>query len=299
MEEQIYKVAIIGAGPAGIAAAIQLNKYGIKPLILEKKCIGGMLQQAFWVENYPGFPKGISGAKLTSIFTEQLLKNNQVTYEEVIDVKFSDNIFFIQTNQNLYKSHKLILATGTVSKPHHYSYKIPPEAIDLIKFDISDLIGMSSKRIAIIGGGDLGFDFAVTLSKKNSVILFNKNTKPGCNISLIEEYEKRKKKIRYFNNSWINKIDYDAAATELMLQTEIINRKKIFTVNYLIFAIGRWPNLDLLKNFEGKSIHYLKEADRLAIIGDAQGKRNRQTGISIGDGLEAAMRFYCNSRISK
>ena len=65
---KVEGVTIIGAGPAGIAAAIQLKRYGITPLLLEKNMLGGLLRNANLVENYPGFPVGISGLHLTSLF---------------------------------------------------------------------------------------------------------------------------------------------------------------------------------------------------------------------------------------
>ncbi len=69
-------VCVIGAGPSGIAAAIQLKRYNISPLILEMNRIGGLLNNANLIENYPGFPDGISGEKLCMLFNEQFNKCN-------------------------------------------------------------------------------------------------------------------------------------------------------------------------------------------------------------------------------
>ena len=55
------EVIIVGAGPAGLATALQLERYGIKPLVVEKEHLGGLLHNANLVENYPGFPGGIPG----------------------------------------------------------------------------------------------------------------------------------------------------------------------------------------------------------------------------------------------
>ena len=63
-------VLIVGAGPAGLAAALQLKRYGIDATLIERGRVGGLLNNANLVENYPGFPGGISGANLIELFSE-------------------------------------------------------------------------------------------------------------------------------------------------------------------------------------------------------------------------------------
>ena len=80
---RVEEVIIIGAGPAGIAAAIQLKRFGIKALIFEKDRIGGLLRNANRIENYPGFPEGISGIR----FVERL--EERVGGEKIVDHSLS------------------------------------------------------------------------------------------------------------------------------------------------------------------------------------------------------------------
>ena len=68
---KIEDILIIGAGPAGLATGIQLQRYGLNPLILERDQPGGLLRNANWVENYPGFPQGISGLDLVNRMLQQ------------------------------------------------------------------------------------------------------------------------------------------------------------------------------------------------------------------------------------
>ena len=68
---KIESVAIIGAGPAGLSTALQLKRQGIKAVLFERDKVGGLLRNANLVENYPGFPGGLSGPKLVSLFEQQ------------------------------------------------------------------------------------------------------------------------------------------------------------------------------------------------------------------------------------
>ena len=72
MKPAVYDTLIVGGGPAGIAAAIQLKRSGFKVLILEKNKLGGLLRNANLVENYPGFPGGLSGKSWSGCFAGTL-----------------------------------------------------------------------------------------------------------------------------------------------------------------------------------------------------------------------------------
>src|SRR4030067_3593524 len=96
----IEDVIIIGGGPAGIAAAIQLKRYGLNPLIFERGALGGLLRNANLVENYPGFPGGISGMKLVGLLEQQARDFAlRVTYAAVIRVDRAAGSFQVKTRQ--------------------------------------------------------------------------------------------------------------------------------------------------------------------------------------------------------
>jgi len=110
-------VAIIGAGPGGIAAAIQLQRYGLRPMLLEKDRIGGLLVNAHWVENYPGFPQGISGIDLARLFQTQLEEiGATVSFEEVRRLDCEDG-FVIQTSKQVLTYRNFLFPEASTTIP--------------------------------------------------------------------------------------------------------------------------------------------------------------------------------------
>ncbi|MCP5108408.1 MAG: NAD(P)/FAD-dependent oxidoreductase, partial [bacterium] len=109
-------VAIIGAGPAGIAAAVQLKRYGIKCLLFEKDRPGGLLKNAHRVENYPGFPRGITGPQLAELLREHLeVFRITPVIEAVEGLEYweTENCYLITTGESVYQAKIVVSACGT------------------------------------------------------------------------------------------------------------------------------------------------------------------------------------------
>ncbi len=278
-------ISIIGAGPSGIAAALQLNLFGLKPLIFERNKIGGLLRNAFQVNNYPGFKNRISGIRLANNFRKQLLINNKVIFEDITLVQFNNNKFTLTTKNNTYDTDYLIAASGTIAKEN----RIIDVDEKLIFTEISSLLHKKSKKIAIVGAGDAAFDYALSLARKNDVSIFNRGTEIKCNEWLIKRF-KKSKTIKYFENYQLNKIE--KLTSSLLLNFQEVNECIELSYNYLIFAIGRQSNLFFLQNFKQDEIENLILKNRLHIIGDAANGNMRQTGIAVGDGIKAAMFIF-------
>ncbi|MGB9722124.1 MAG: NAD(P)/FAD-dependent oxidoreductase [bacterium] len=283
------RVAIIGAGPAGISCAIQLKRYKIDFLLFEKNESGGLLRNANWVENYPGFPEGTTGAKLVDIFIRQMVFNHiRPVKEEVKFVEHKNNDFIIKTDKNRYHAWILVIASGT--KPKELPIFIPERCRLRIFYEIVDLKNLRNKKIAIIGSGDGAFDYALNLGKKNKVFILNRKNRVKC-LPLLFERCKENENIKYYPLFDVCKIDYK---DKNLLVWSKSGEKMSF--DYLIIAIGREPNLDFLSDDIRKKQKSLEKDKILYIIGDAKNGIYRQTAIAVGDGIKAGMeigvRYY-------
>lgn len=276
-----HTVAIIGAGPAGISCAIQLKRYKIDYIIFEKDSPGGLLLNANLVENYPGFPEGIPGNKLVSLFCKQLKYHRiKPVRENVVFVDYK-NGFRIKTDKGTYQSDILVIASGT--KPKTLSIDVSKDIKPKIHYDIITLKKTKEKRIGIIGAGDAAFDYALNISRKNKVMILNRSKVHRCLPSLFERCMKNKN-IKYIVDFVLSKIEFKNK--NLILYSR---NKKTISVDLLLIAIGRKPNIDFLKDMDKRQIQRLENIKKLYMIGDVKNMIFRQTAIAMGDGIKAAM----------
>jgi len=282
------KVAIIGAGPSGIATAIQLKRYGIEPVIFEKGHIGGLLREANLVENYPGFPDGISGNALADRFVRHPEMNDiKVHAEEVIALDYSESTFQIQTEERLISSDIVVIATGT--RPRIFNAEITPGAEKYIYSGISSLRSVKNNKIAVIGAGDAAFDYALSLSEKNEVVILNRGETVRC-LPLLWKRVMEADKITYKENISVKKIREEKDGLKLLCFSPA--GEYYLHVQSLLPAIGREPNLDFICKNVRENIVPLQKSGVLHLIGDVNNGIYRQTAISAGDGIRAGMKIY-------
>jgi thioredoxin reductase len=286
---KVNDVVIIGAGPAGISTAIQLKRHGIEPILLEREEVGGLLKNANLIENYLGFPDGITGPEIIDLFKKQL-KNTRVNadIEKVLELDFSNDIFLIKTDQRTFSCSIVVIATGT--KPSRLSeIRFPENAADRIFYEINTLRNAANEKIAIIGSGDLAFDYALNLSIKNDVTILNRGEKAKC-LLLLWERAKRNEKISYIENTQVKKVDCLDGRLVLTCHNAVHDWKT--SVSYLVIAIGREPNLDFLSNRLRRNLDQLQNKKLLYQVGDVKNGICRQTASATGDGIKAAMEIY-------
>jgi len=282
------KISIIGAGPAGIAASIQLKRLGYMPQLFEKDIAGGLLWNANLIENYPGFPNGISGPDLIDLMVKQLKQLNiEIKQLQINHLSFEDGYFNLNSDRGNFDSEYVVIASGTKPKP--IGVKISEPVRKIIHQDIKRILNIIGKHIVIIGAGDAAFDHALNLSKKNRVSLINRGEKVRS-LQLLVDRTFANERIAYLSNTDVEGIDLfyrDDYKNEHLLQVHCINvrgEKSSIECDELVFAIGRDPQLDFMDR--------IVENDRCILVGDVKNGIFRQATIAIGDGIKAAMKIH-------
>ena len=284
---QTENVTIIGAGPGGIAAAIQLKRWGLKPLLLEKDHVGGLLVNANLVENYPGFPQGISGLQLVRLFQSQMERIGvTVTCDEVLQLDYDDG-FIVKTKEREFVSRFVMVASGTQPIPFD-GFEIVEEIADRVFYEVHSLVDLSGKRIAIIGAGDAAFDYSLNMFRKNEVTILNRSVKPKC-LPLLWERVAKESRISYYENTSI--VGMQSSGDGLILNYKNAQGDWELGVDYVIFAIGRKPQLDFLSPQLRERAAELEGEGLLYFVGDVKNDIFRQTSIAVGDGVRSAMKI--------
>ncbi|NHK32055.1 MAG: NAD(P)/FAD-dependent oxidoreductase [Asgard group archaeon] len=281
------EVIVIGAGPAGCATAIQLKRYEIDVLVFEKNQIGGLARNANFIENFPGFPKGITGEKFSSLLKEHINQQKiQVTKEEIKEIDWNDKskYFILKSSDKEYTCNYLVLAIGT--DPKKLKQKGVEKLLDKgrLFYEPVDIPEnqISEKSIVIIGGGDAAFDYALNLANKNyQVTIIHRRSSFSC-LPLLYERATNNNSIEIKPTTHVKKFEINENLVTLHL-----NNDEILTPNYILVAIGRKASkIDVHKNLKK-----LRKENRIYLVGDLISGLNRQISIASGQGLECAMRI--------
>ena len=290
----MYDIIIVGAGPAGLTAAIYASRANKKVLVLEALTYGGQIINTNIIDNYPVNP-GISGVEFAQKIYEQA-KNlgTEIKFEKVIDIK-KENILEVVTSKETYQTKSIILATGSDSR----KLKIEKED-ELLGKGISycatcDGAFYKNKDVAVVGGGITALKDALYLSDiTNKVYLIHRRDTFKTEEDIVDKV-KEKDNIEIIYNSNVTKL----IADETLKQIEITDNNNIITtleVSALFIAVGRIPengNFAKLINLDSNGYIIADEnchtnIEGIFAAGDNRVKGLRQLVTATSDGAIAA-----------
>lgn len=273
------EIGIVGAGPAGTACAVQLKRLGFSPVLFEGAEIGGTVRQASLVENYPGFPTGITGLDFADLLKNQIVEwSIPVIGNRVNEVDFKDGSFIFNTGGSPRRFRCVVIAAG--STPIELPSGIVGEDCgDLIFYDVLKALKQRPGVCAVIGGGDVAVDWAVTMAGISEVHLLHRKPEPSCLGLLLK---KASKVGVAFERAEL--LSLERAGDQLRINLD----SGTLQVDALLPAIGRVPVKILgegVLNWKNR----LVASGRLHLVGDFVNGRMRQVAIAAGDGLRAAL----------
>ena len=283
-----HDVAIVGAGPAGVAAAVQLVRHGITPTVFEKEAVGGLLRNAWLVENCPGFAEGLPGRELTQLLARQLASSGvSPVREEVTSLDRVDGAFVVRTDNGDRRFRRVVVASGT--RPRDITdIEIEAGAEDLVVREVWPLDGTSAARVAVVGGGDAALDHALALAAANTVTLLMRGDAPSS-IPPLVEHVRDCRDIELLAGTRLLSVAR-AAGGGLKLACRTGESEVEIAVDHLVVAIGRVPETGFLSDTVVGLSRSLEERSELMFAGDVKSGIFRQAAIASGQGTEVAMR---------
>ncbi len=271
-----YELIIVGAGPAGLSAALIGGYYGLKTLVIESASAGGALTNKYpWkiVENYLGF-RGMTGLEIAKRMVEHAKSSSAEIKENetVMDIK-KEGGFRVITNKSEYKSKSIILAIG-LGIPQKLGIK--NEDIDGVIYSVSNPMSYKSKGVVVIGGGDSAIESAVELQKfgANVRIMHRK-----WEFRASEENTKKiiQSGIRIFYNTEVREIYGDKKVKGVVLIDKETGKEGKLDTDVILVSIGTSSNKEFLQKMG------VKTNERGNVIVDELGRTNIQGIFAAGD----------------
>ena len=315
--EKVNKVIIIGAGCAGLGAAIYCARAEMDPIIFagnyEEK--GGLLVKTSVVENYPGFHDGILGYDLVNNMEEQAKKYGATVIDsDVVNVDLSSKPFkIIDTDGNEYFSLSVIIATGSTPNKLGLYGENDLWGKGISSCAVCDGALYKNKKIVVVGGGDSAMEEALFLTKFSDVTLIHRRDKFRAS-SLMVKRVLEHPKITILYNSVIAALcpkTGNHSIEKVRIQNVISGEITDLYVDGLFYGLGLKPNSHLFKDqIETDEEGYIKKRsdhsshfetltsiDGVFVAGDVSDKIYRQAVVACGDGCKAALdaNNYVNS----
>jgi thioredoxin reductase (NADPH) len=244
-------VVILGAGPAGLTAGLYAHRAGLDVQIIAGHSPGGRVITHSLVENFPGFPGGVTGAELMINWLRQIIDATGKTpvSEVVLRVDFDHEIKEVYTEHSRFRAHAVIVATGAGPRRLAVAGESRFEANGVFYCAACDgpvLRRMARRRAAVVGGGDAAFHTALALlPHAESVTLITRASKPHAQSVMVERFL-AEPQARILLERRVVDITGDRILTGLTLETLVSGARENLEFDAVFVGVGQSPMTDFL-----------------------------------------------------
>ena len=248
------KLVIIGSGPAGFTAAIYAARANLKPLLYEgffSGPAGGQLMTTTEVENFPGFPEGITGPDLMQAFRAQAVRfGTEILTEDVKEVDFSKRPFTIIGSKTQVQADSVIVATGATAKrldiPGAGDGEFWQKGVTACAVCDGAMPIFRDKELYVVGGGDTAMEEALFLTKYGSKVYLVHRREELRASKIMAQRAIEHPKIEVLYDSVVSKVEGDNVVRSVTIQNVKTKQEQKRDAGGLFFAIGHQPNTGFL-----------------------------------------------------
>ena len=293
-----YDVVIVGGGVAGLTAGMYAARYGLKTAIIEHMMPGNQIINAQKIENFPGFPQGVSGAELVPLIQEQAANAGaQFLMAEATGAVLDDPYRVLTTTEDIYRVKTLIVAAGSRLR----KLGIPGE-VELYGRGVSHCATCDGplfreEVVGVVGGGDSAADEALTLTEYvDRVVLFHRNDRFRAQ-KVLQERILRHPKIEVALNTVVDSILGEETVTGMRARNVVTNLVNLVDISGLFVYVGLEPNTEFVRgilktdNAGHIPVNLWMETELAGIYaaGDIRQHSASQLVSAAGDGATAAI----------
>ena len=291
-------VIILGSGPAGLTAALYAARANLSPLVITGNELGGQIATTTEVENFPGFPNGLTGPELYEQMQKQAERfGARLEIDEVVEVDFTRRPFRLKTHAQLFETQSAIIATGSTPR----KLEVPGEK-EFVGRGVSycatcDGFFFRDKEIMVVGGGDSALQEGLFLTKfgrRVRVVHRRDALRAG---PALQERARKSEKMSFVWNTVVEAVEGNGAVESVQLRNVNTGQVSREPVSGLFIYIGHTPNTWLYKGqLDMDEEGYLAVDSYLHTnipgvfaAGEVHDKHFRQAIVSAGFGCMAAM----------
>ncbi len=295
---EIYDVIIIGAGPAGLSAAIYTARARLKTLILEKGVVGGQAILTDNIENYPGFPDGVVPIELIDRMKKQAEKfGAEIEIEEAVKIEKANNKWKVKGFEKEYLTKAIIIATGS-----HYRKLGLAREEELTGRGVSycatcDGAFYMGKDVVVVGAGNTGLTEALLLTRFCRKVYVVEILEKMMAEKIIQERALKNEKIQIFLESELKEIKGEEKVEGALIRNISTGESFELKVDGIFISIGMIPNSQLAEGFleldKQKRIRVNTQMETsqpgVFAAGDVASLCPNQVATAVGSGVVAAL----------
>lgn len=306
MSAKHAKVVIVGSGPAGYTAAIYASRANLEPVLFEgffSGPAGGQLMTTTDVENFPGFPEGVSGPLLMEHFRKQSARFGTILVsDDVLEIDCSTHPYRVKGKNHEYSANCIIISTGATAKrldiPGTRDGEFWQKGVTACAVCDGAMPIFRNKDLYVIGGGDSAIEEAIFLTKfgKKVYIVHRRDELRASKIMQQRAFDHPKVEILW--NSVITKVEGEKTVETVHIRNVETGKEETREAGGVFFAVGHKPNTDfLVGQIDLHETGYIKvepgttrtSKDLVFACGDAMDHVYRQAITAAGTGCMAAI----------